>query len=67
MGEAAYAELCRLCEDRLTGGNRPAPHPATVKADADAAAQPAAGAKASGTKAAGATRRAPSRTASRKR
>jgi hypothetical protein len=32
MGEAAYAELSRLCKDRLKGGNRPAPHPATTKA-----------------------------------
>ena len=32
MGEAAYAELVRLCEERVAAGNQPAPHPATTAA-----------------------------------
>jgi hypothetical protein len=71
MGEAAYAELCRLCEDRLAGGNRPAPHPATVGAEAAAAATAAAGPTGRSKRATPARptpgRPAPSRTASRKR
>jgi len=37
MGEAAYAELVSHCEQRLAAKNLPAPHPATVKAEAKAA------------------------------
>ncbi|MFZ0323073.1 MAG: hypothetical protein WAN48_02955 [Actinomycetes bacterium] len=35
MGEAAYAELVRLCDERVATGNLPAPHPATVQARAE--------------------------------
>jgi len=44
MGEAAYAELVRLCDERLAAGNVPAPHPATVQAQSEATA-PAASAR----------------------
>ena len=30
MGEAAYSQLVRLCEERVASGNQPAPHPATT-------------------------------------
>jgi len=40
MGEAAYAELVRLCDERVAAGNRPAPHPATVQAAGHAAPSP---------------------------
>ena len=38
MGEAAYAELVRLCDERMAAGNAPAPHPATVLAGQERAA-----------------------------
>ncbi len=37
MGEAAYAELVRHCEERLAAGNRPAAHPATIGAQTERA------------------------------
>jgi hypothetical protein len=36
MGKAGYATLVTHCEARLSAGNRPAPHPATVAATAAA-------------------------------
>ena len=39
MGEEAYADLVRLCNERVAAGNLPAPHPATVAAQQDVSAR----------------------------
>ncbi len=51
MGEAAYAELTKHCEERLAGGNRPAEHPASVAAAAERARSNGASARKRATRA----------------